>query len=115
MKNKIWISLIMVAAFFAGRTHASGWSQFVDVTSIYLLDGNRAIVKLSNFDNSDNCQVDSSGDVFFNPSSESGKIWYSALLSAYASKSKVSIYHDGTCVPIWAGTSYSNIVHVRLQ
>jgi len=96
---------------------AGGWAategNSVKVTGIYTLSETRAIVKLSSFAYAHGCKTNSNGDVFLDPSLN--KSWYSALLTAYVSGKPVNVYVGDLCVPIWAGTSYASIGHVRLQ
>lgn len=114
MKNYLKISILSLILFSATAfTSTAGWYHNVGVSEIYLLDKNRALVKLSKASGENRCDINGSGDVFFSPSANPE--WYSALLAAYMSGKNVSIYYSATCTGIWSGTSYANVGHVRLR
>lgn len=102
--------MVFSATAFAST---AGWYHDASVNEVYILDKNRALVKLSTASTNNRCDINGSGDVFFNPSANPE--WYSALLAAYMSGKSVSIYYTATCTGVWSGTSYANIGHVRLR
>jgi len=110
---KIKITFLITLLLLNTHSFAAGWYHNTKITSVYLLDSNRAIVKLSTVSGGNKCSLNDSGDVFFIPSSN--QEWYSALLAAYMSEKNVSIYYTDDCIAVWAGTSYANIGHVRLH
>ncbi len=112
MKKLLGLTLLGLVCISGNINAAQGWSGIVTVTGIYTLGETRAIIKLSNFTNPNNCLTNTDGDVFLNPTTN--KSWYTVLLSAYMSKSSVNIYVSASCTPIWTGTSYGDIGHVRL-
>lgn len=107
----LYLTIIFLSSI--SKSYASaGWSGNAKITSFYLLNEGRAIVKLSNFSNTPNCLVNYGGDVTLNPTTN--KIWFSVLWSSFLANKKVNIYVTGTCTDIWSGTSYAEIGHVRV-
>lgn len=96
----------------SANSYATGWSGEATVVQIYLLYPTQALIKLSNFNNPTNCLVNSEGHLFFNPTTH--KEFLSLFMTAYAAKTKVNIYVTDQCVPLWAGTSYAEVGHVKL-
>ena len=90
---------------------ASGWTNSVKVLEIYSLSSTQTIVKLSAFNNPDNCQINNDGQVIFNPSTN--KEFFSIFLAAYASEKKVSVFVSDSCIPVWPQTSFAEVMHVK--
>jgi hypothetical protein len=112
---KLLINLLLMVALIITtfQCHAgAGWSGKATVSSIYAMNENAAIVKLSNFSNPQGCNIQASGDVFINPTTQ--KTWFTLLLSAYMAGKSVDIYVTASCQSYWANTDFAVIGHVRL-
>lgn len=114
MRNLIkTVFLILMLSSAKSFAASAGWSGKADVTGIYVLNENIALIKLSTFTNPGECAVDSNGDVILNPTTQ--KVWFTALLSAYMSGKTVNIYVGSGCKQThWPSPSYGTIGHVRL-
>ena len=110
LQSSVLISLLCFVSI--NSYAAAGWSGKATITSIYAMNENAAIVKLSNFSNPHGCKVNPSGDIFLNPSAQ--KTWFNLLLSAYMAGKSVDIYVTANCIPYWAGTDFAEIGHVRV-
>lgn len=106
------ILAIVVLINLTGKSFAgAGWSGSATITSIYSLNENIALIKLSNFTNPHGCSVDSQGDIVINPTTQ--KVWFTMLYSAYMANKNVNIYVTPNCTAQWAST-YASAGHVRL-
>lgn len=107
---------VLILGLFISVNSSAGWSGKVKITSVFIYNDATALITLSNFNNPYNCDVNKgsvpdAGHVIFDPSKN--KSLYSLILTSYASGKDVNIYVSGGCTPIWAGSSYANLVHVR--
>ena len=107
---KLQVIILFSLLFVAKNLHASGWSGAVVVEEIYALNETESIIKLSSFTNPDECQVTSAGHVIINPSVN--KAWFSMLLTAYTTKSKVNIFVTG-CSAVWENTTFAKVGHIK--
>ena len=89
----------------------AGWSGNAKIISMYTLNENMAILKLSTFSNPHSCLTGSQGDVFLNPSAN--KSWYSLLMAAFMANKTVDIYVKDSCTNIWS-LSFADVYHVRV-
>lgn len=108
------LALIMLGALVSFNTlAAAGWSGISTITSIYAIDDERVLIKLSSFTNHGECDTNGNGDVIIN--SITHKNWFAMVLSAYAASKPVEFYVADSCTPIWVNTSYANVGHMRLK
>lgn len=106
------IFLLLCSFISTNACAAAGWSGVTKVESIYTLSEGTALIKLSSFNNPNNCAVNSSGDIRINPTTQ--KTWFAVLLAAYMGDKPVNIYVTAACTEVWSGTSYASVGHVRL-
>jgi hypothetical protein len=110
MKKFITIMLGALVSFNAFA--AAGWSGKATITGVYALDDELVLLKLSSFNNTVGCDINSSGHVIIN--SNTHKNWFAMALSAYAASKPVDFYVTG-CTPVWANTSFAKVGHMRLK
>ena len=106
-------SLLISKNALADVTPKAGWSGVSTITGIYAIDAERVLIKLSNFANPGNCAVNNSGDVIIN--SVTHRNWFAMALSAYTASKPVDFYLSSSCTPLWSGTSFANVGHMRLK
>lgn len=112
MLKKISSLLFASLIILSTNINATGWTGETTVTEIYALSETQVIIKLSSFNNPNNCSVNEAGHAIINPSTN--KAWFSMILAAYASKQKVNFFVSDICIPIWPSTSFAETIHVRL-
>ncbi len=113
MKFLKYLVLVSFFSLVSASSYAeAGWSGKATITSIYAMNENAAIVKLSNFSNPHACKTQDGGDIFINPNTQ--KTWFTLLLSAYMAGKSVDIWVTANCIPYWAGTDFAEIGHVRV-
>ncbi|PKF76444.1 hypothetical protein CW749_26980 [Vibrio sp. vnigr-6D03] len=113
-KSIFFIVLILISQSVSA---AAGWTGKVKVTGIFTLTETQTLVRFSSFNNPGKCSVNGghlpdAGHVVFDSSKE--KSWFSLFLTASASQKDVDVYVVDKCTPIWAGSSYAQVGHVRI-
>lgn len=113
--KKVFLLCILIFSQYASA--GAGWTGKVKVIGIFVLSDTQALVRFSSFNNPGHCNVDGghlpdAGHVVFDPSQY--KDWLSLFLTASATQKDVSVFVIDECTPIWAGSSYAKVGHVRL-
>lgn len=113
--------IVMVVGCFLScvvvATPSAGWTEKTKIVGVFEIDENRMLVRFDSYNNLSECSVDGghlpdAGHVIFDPTTEKAKL--SLLLAAFAAGIEVKAYVSSSCTPIWSGSSYGELGHVRL-
>ncbi|MBQ4890688.1 hypothetical protein J8L86_12580 [Shewanella sp. MMG014] len=110
MKKLFFIGLMLMSS---NGFAASGWSGAATIESMYLVNEDQIVIKLSSFNNVTGCSFSPDGQVMVRPSSQ--KVSYSMILSAFMAGKKVNFYLFGECQTThWADVSFASFGHLKV-
>lgn len=91
----------------------SGWSGKSKIETLYAVNDNQVVIKLTNFNNATGCNPNSAGQVLVSPNTQ--KTFYTLILSAFMSGKEVDFYLYGDCKTThWVGPSFAGFGHLRV-
>lgn len=107
------ILCLILTLSFTVTAAGSGSSGRSKIESLYAVNDNQVIIKLTHFNNATGCNPNSAGQVLVNPNTQ--KTFYTLILSAFMAGKEVDFYLYGDCKTThWVGPSFAGFGHVKV-